>query len=57
MTDDIASAPIAEIQKRRGIAGDFTVFRVAGAAGDAGYKIDDVERVAKKQMTLQELLE
>lgn len=48
VTDDIASAPIAEIQKRRGIAGDFTVFRVAGAAGDAGYKIDDVERVAKK---------
>lgn len=48
VTDDIASAPISELQKRRGIAGDFTVFRIAGAAGDAGYSIDEVEQVAKK---------
>ena len=48
VTDDIASAPVTEIHKRRGIAGDFTVFRIAGASGDAGYTIDEMERVAKK---------
>ncbi|SMH42178.1 homodimeric dihydroxyacetone kinase [Rathayibacter oskolensis] len=46
VTDDIFSAPPAEAHKRRGIAGDLTVFKVAGAAAAAGYGIDDVERVA-----------
>ncbi|MCC8929862.1 dihydroxyacetone kinase family protein [Rhodococcus sp. I2R] len=45
VTDDIASAPADQIAKRRGIAGDFTVFRCASAAADAGSNIDDVERV------------
>ncbi len=48
VTDDIASAPVDEIEKRRGIAGDFVVFKVAGAAAEAGLGIDDVERVAQK---------
>ncbi|MET0303927.1 MAG: dihydroxyacetone kinase subunit DhaK, partial [Microbacteriaceae bacterium] len=30
VTDDIASAPVDEIEKRRGIAGDLTVFKIAG---------------------------
>src|SRR6476661_9842376 len=30
ITDDIASAPPSESAKRRGIAGDFTVFKVMG---------------------------
>lgn len=47
VTDDVASAPVEEIEKRRGIAGDFVVFRVAGAAAEAGYDLDDVERVAR----------
>ena len=47
VTDDVASAPVAEIAKRRGIAGDFVVFKVAGAAAEAGYDLDDVERVAR----------
>ena len=47
VTDDVASAPVGEIEKRRGIAGDFVVFKVAGAAADAGYSLDDVERVAR----------
>jgi D-erythrulose 4-kinase len=47
VTDDIASAPAADIAKRRGIAGDFVVFKVAGAAAEAGYSLDDVERVAR----------
>ncbi|MHC5797355.1 dihydroxyacetone kinase family protein [Lacisediminihabitans sp. FW035] len=46
-TDDIASAPISERSKRRGIAGDFVVFKIAGAAAERGLGIDDVERVAR----------
>ncbi|GAB3618294.1 dihydroxyacetone kinase family protein [Okibacterium endophyticum] len=46
VTDDIASAAPDEAHKRRGIAGDLTVFKVAGAAADAGYSFDEVVRVA-----------
>jgi dihydroxyacetone kinase phosphoprotein-dependent L subunit len=46
VTDDIASAPLDQIEKRRGIAGDLTVFKVAGAAAEAGLSLDDVERLA-----------
>ncbi|TLM88189.1 dihydroxyacetone kinase family protein [Pseudarthrobacter sp. NamE5] len=45
-TDDIASAPIDQIDKRRGIAGDLTVFKVAGAAAEAGLDLDAVEQLA-----------
>ena len=47
VTDDIFSAKPGEIEKRRGIAGDLTVFKIAGAAAASGYDIDGVERVAK----------
>jgi dihydroxyacetone kinase len=47
VTDDVASAPVEELHKRRGIAGDFVVFKVAGAAADAGYSLDEVERVGR----------
>jgi dihydroxyacetone kinase len=47
VTDDVASAPVTEIDKRRGIAGDFVVFKVAGAAAEEGYDLDEVERVAR----------
>ncbi|KAA9108134.1 dihydroxyacetone kinase family protein [Microbacterium rhizomatis] len=46
VTDDISSASLDEKHKRRGIAGDLTVFRVAGAAAEAGYDLDAVTRVA-----------
>ncbi|WP_144792672.1 dihydroxyacetone kinase family protein [Microbacterium paludicola] len=46
VTDDISSAPKAEIEKRRGIAGDLVVFKIAGAAAEAGLDLDDVERLA-----------
>ncbi|SFT95008.1 dihydroxyacetone kinase subunit DhaL [Arthrobacter sp. ov118] len=46
VTDDIASAPLDQIEKRRGIAGDLTVFKIAGAAAEAGLCLDDVERLA-----------
>ena len=48
VTDDIASAPPAEGDKRRGIAGDFVVFKVAGAAADAGLDLDEVTRLAQR---------
>ncbi len=47
VTDDIASAPIAEKHKRRGIAGTLAVFKSAAGASEAGYSIDEVERVAR----------
>ncbi|GHD52752.1 dihydroxyacetone kinase family protein [Mycetocola manganoxydans] len=46
VTDDIFSAPADEKDRRRGIAGDLTVFKVAGAAAAAGYDLDGVERAA-----------
>ncbi len=48
VNDDVASAPKAEQEKRRGIAGEFFVFKTAGAAADFGYNLEDVVRVANK---------
>lgn len=48
VTDDIASAPAAESDRRRGIAGDLVVFKVAGAAAEEGMGLNDVERVAAR---------
>jgi dihydroxyacetone kinase phosphoprotein-dependent L subunit len=48
VTDDIASAPLDQIEKRRGIAGDLTVFKIAGAAAEAGLSLEEVERLAIK---------
>jgi dihydroxyacetone kinase len=47
VTDDIWSAPSDEFEKRRGIAGDLTVFKVAGAAAEEGASLDEVERLAR----------
>ncbi|HEV7956976.1 MAG TPA: dihydroxyacetone kinase family protein, partial [Marisediminicola sp.] len=48
VTDDIASASADEIDKRRGIAGDFIVFKVMGAAAEAGENLAEVVRVGRK---------
>lgn len=48
VTDDIASAPPSESDKRRGIAGDFTVFKIMGAAAEAGAGLADVVRLGRK---------
>ncbi|MFY4775164.1 dihydroxyacetone kinase subunit DhaK [Metabacillus sp. RGM 3146] len=48
VTDDVASAPKEESEKRRGIAGEFFVTKVAGAAAEKGYNLEEVVRVAKK---------
>lgn len=47
VTDDIFSASRDEIDKRRGIAGDLVVFKIAGAAAEAGLDLDEVERLAR----------
>ena len=47
-SDDVASAPKEEKEKRRGIAGEFFVYKMAGAAADFGYKLKEVADVARK---------
>ncbi|MFJ3322039.1 MULTISPECIES: dihydroxyacetone kinase family protein [unclassified Curtobacterium] len=48
VTDDVASAPSAEAHKRRGIAGDLCVFKVAGAAAERGDDLDTVTTIAER---------
>ncbi len=48
VTDDVASAPPAEREQRRGIAGFVLLFKVAGAAADAGYSLDELVRMCRK---------
>jgi dihydroxyacetone kinase len=46
ITDDIASAPVADRQLRRGIAGSFIVLKIVGAAAESGATLAEVERIA-----------
>jgi len=48
VTDDLASAPADESHQRRGIAGDVMVFKMAGAAAEAGASLDEVEAIGRK---------
>ncbi len=47
VADDVASAPIERKSERRGIAGDFFVFKIAGAAADIGEPLARVEALAQ----------
>ncbi|WP_433042142.1 dihydroxyacetone kinase family protein [Dactylosporangium sp. CS-033363] len=47
VTDDIFSAPGGERDKRRGIAGDLVVFKVAGAAAAEGRPLAEVAELAR----------
>ncbi|RIY02028.1 dihydroxyacetone kinase family protein [Aureimonas flava] len=47
VTDDVASAPKETPELRRGVAGDVPVFKIAGAAAEAGMSLDEVERLAR----------
>ena len=47
VTDDVASAGPEEAEKRRGIAGTFTVYKIAGAAAENGADLDEVERLMR----------
>ncbi|MBB4568845.1 dihydroxyacetone kinase subunit DhaK [Rhizobium leucaenae] len=46
-TDDVASAPVDQKERRRGVAGNVFIFKATGAACDLMYSFDDVERVAR----------
>ena len=47
VTDDVSSATLEDIGKRRGVAGDLAVFKTAGVAADAGLGLDEVARIAE----------
>lgn len=46
--DDIATAPKGQERNRRGIAGMFFAMKVAGAAAERGWPLDEVVRVTEK---------
>lgn len=46
--DDVAAAPKADLDKRRGIAGDVFVIKIAGAAAATIAHLDEVHRIASK---------
>ena len=47
-TDDVASAPRDQREKRRGVAGNFFIFKAGGAAADMMKSFDECERIARK---------
>jgi len=47
-TDDVASAPLERRHERRGVAGNFFIFKAAGAACDQMLSFDECERIARK---------
>ncbi len=46
--DDVASAPPERITDRRGIAGDFFVIKIAGAACDCGADLEEAKHITEK---------
>lgn len=48
VTDDVASGPSEDPASRRGVAGDFFVFKVAGAAAERGDDLHGVHAAAVK---------
>lgn len=46
--DDVASAPKGREDKRRGVAGIFYLYKIAGAAAEEGASLDEVKRIAGK---------
>jgi dihydroxyacetone kinase-like protein len=47
VSDDIASAPPDQWERRRGVAGLFFVYKIAGAAAAEGASLDEVVRVTR----------
>lgn len=46
--DDVASAPRTEMDRRRGVAGIFFAYKIAGAKADTMASLDEVKAVADK---------
>ncbi|WP_082979390.1 bifunctional sugar-binding transcriptional regulator/dihydroxyacetone kinase subunit DhaK [Labrys sp. WJW] len=47
-TDDISSSPVEDRDGRRGVAGNFFVFKIAGAACDRGLSLEECEAIARR---------
>lgn len=47
-TDDVASAPASEADRRRGVAGEILMWKAAGARAEEGGALDEVIAVARK---------
>lgn len=47
-TDDVASMPKGNEAQRRGVAGMFYLYKLAGAKADTGADLDEVKRIAEK---------
>ncbi len=47
-TDDIASSPVEDREGRRGVAGNFFIFKIAGAACDRMWPLDACEAATRK---------
>jgi len=48
VTDDVASAPKGSEKRRRGIAGNFFVLKIAGAKAEEMASLEEVKEVARK---------
>jgi phosphoenolpyruvate---glycerone phosphotransferase subunit DhaK len=48
VTDDVASASSEDVNKRRGVAGIFFVYKVAGACANEGKSLGEVKKAAEK---------
>ncbi|RBW68264.1 dihydroxyacetone kinase subunit DhaK [Bacillus taeanensis] len=47
-TDDVASMPKGQEEKRRGVAGMFYMYKLAGAKAETGASLEEVKRIAEK---------
>jgi dihydroxyacetone kinase-like protein len=50
VTDDIASAPRSDWKKRRGVAGLFFAYKIAGAKASEGAPLEDVKNTVEKAL-------
>ena len=48
VSDDVASAPPDQWQRRRGVAGLLYAYKIAGAAAEEGADLDEVVRITRK---------
>lgn len=48
ITDDVASQPVENRKKRRGVAGIFYGYKIAGAAANEGKNLKEVKQAAEK---------
>lgn len=48
VTDDVASAPKGQADERRGVAGDFFVFKIAGASAARGDSLGEVAALTRR---------